>query len=586
MATFDTKIVGGTVVDGTGAPGFAASVAIKDGRIVEVGDCKGDATATIDADGALVTPGFTDIHTHYDGQVSWDDALAPSSNHGVTTAVMGSCGVGFAPVRDTDHQRLIELMEGVEDIPGSALSEGITWGWQTFPEYMNAIDSRPHAIDFAVQVPHDALRMYVMGDRAAPDAPATDDDVSRMRAIVREALEAGALGFSTGRTDNHRTARGKPTPASEATERELCGIAEAFHGLGHGVLQGVSDFDCLVTDDNFDAEFDLFEKMAAFAKRPMSISLMQRDQSPDQWKWILRRCEQAAAKGTPIHVQVAPRPIGVLLGLEATFHPFIGYPSYKEIHALPRSERVARMRDPEFKARLLAEKTDRVAGDGSSLPPLADVLLQQVDMIAKRIYRLGETPNYEPDPMTCIAAEAAHKGKGVLETFYDALLEDDGKTLLYFPIYNFMGLNLDAVHEMLTHPLALPGLSDGGAHVGTICDASFPTFLLMHWGRDRERGRIPVERLVQMQARDTARFVGLHDRGEIAVGQRADVNVIDFDGLRLEAPRLVSDLPAGGKRLMQPVHGYRATLVGGTRIVQDDRLLDARPGRLVRGGRA
>ncbi|MBL4683031.1 MAG: amidohydrolase family protein [Nannocystaceae bacterium] len=583
--SYDCKIVGGTVVDGTGRPGFRADVGIKDGRIVEVGDCPGTARRTIDAEGSMVTPGFTDIHTHYDGQVSWDEGMAPSSLHGVTTAVMGSCGVGFAPVRDSDHQRLIDLMEGVEDIPGSALAEGITWGWQTFPEYMDVIDAKPHTIDFAVQIPHDALRMFVMGERALPNAPSTDDDVAEMKALVREALEAGAVGFSTGRSDNHRTAQGQATPASEATQRELCGIAEAFHGLSHGVLQVVSDFDCLVTNENFHAEFDMIEAMAKASQgHKTSLSLMQRDQAPEQWRWITERAEKATAAGTPIHLQVAPRPIGVLLGLEATFHPFIGYPSYKAISQLPREQRVARMRDPEFRTKLLTEKTDRVAGDGSSIPPLADHLLAQVDMVAKRMYRLGETPNYEPDPRSCLYAEAMASGRTTLEMIYDALLEDEGRALLYFPLYNFTGLNLDVVHEMLTHPLALPGLSDGGAHVGTICDASFPTYLMMHWGRDRERGRIPIEKLVKMQAFDTARYVGFHDRGAIATDQRADVNVIDFDNLQLGQPRLIGDLPAGGFRLMQPAHGYQATLVHGEVIAEHGELTDARPGRLVRAG--
>jgi len=582
---YDCKILGGTVIDGTGQPGVKTNVAFKDGRIVEVGACADSAAQTIDAEGAIVTPGFTDIHTHYDGQVSWDEDMTPSSLHGVTTVVMGSCGVGFAPVHEHDHQRLVELMEGVEDIPGSALSEGIRWGWRSVPEYMDAIDAQPHAIDFAVQVPHDALRMYVMGDRATPNSMSTEEDVAKMQAVVREALEAGAVGFSTGRSDNHRTARGEATPASEATERELCGIAQAFKGLSHGVLQAVSDFDCLVTDENFHAEFDIIERMAAASGgHPLSISLMQRDQSPDQWKWITERAERASAAGTTIRLQVAPRPIGVLLGLEATFHPFIGYPSYKSICTLPRSERVQRMRDPEFRAKLLAEKTDRVAGDGSSIPPLADLLLSQIEMIAKRIYRLGETPNYEPDPRTCLAADAAASGRTALEVIYDALLEDDGRALLYFPLYNFTGVNLDVVHEMLTHPLALPGLSDGGAHVGTICDASFPTYLMTHWGRDRPKGRIPIERLIQMQTQDTSRFMGFSDRGELAVGMRADINVIDFDNLKLGRPALVADLPAGGSRLMQPAHGYRATFVRGEMVAKDGALTGARPGRLVRGG--
>ncbi|MEX1369448.1 MAG: amidohydrolase family protein [Nannocystaceae bacterium] len=585
--SYDLKITGGTIIDGTGQPGYRGDVAVVDGRIVEVGACKGSATQTVDAEGAIVTPGFVDIHTHYDGQVSWDEELAPSSLHGVTTAVMGSCGVGFAPVRETDRQRIIELMEGVEDIPGSALAEGITWGWESFPQYMDAIDARPHAIDFAVQVPHDVLRVYVMGDRAVAGQAATDEDIAQMRALVREALQAGAVGFSTGRTDNHRTAQGQPTPASESTIHELTGIAGAYEGLSHGVLQAVSDFDLLVSDERFSDEFEVIERLAAAAPgHGTSISLMQRDQSPQQWKWIIERAEQAQARGTTIRLQVAPRGIGVLLGLTATFHPFMGYPSYKAIAHLPLAEQVARMRDPALRATMLAEQTDKVSGDGSSLPPLADILLAQIDMVSKRLYRLGERPDYEPDPRTCLWAEAQATGRGSLEVLYDAMLEDEGRALLYFPVYNFTELSLDAVHTMLTHPLALPGLSDGGAHVGTICDASFPTFMLSHWGRDRERGRIPLERLVQMQTHDTARFIGMNDRGVVAPGQRADLNVIDFEHLRLRSPVMQRDLPAGGRRLMQYAEGYRATLVGGETIARDGALTGARPGRLVRGGRA
>jgi N-acyl-D-aspartate/D-glutamate deacylase len=582
--TYDLKITGGTIIDGSGGAPYRGDVAVTGGRIVAIGDCEGAAKETIEAAGAIVTPGFVDIHTHYDGQVSWDDALAPSCLHGVTTVVMGSCGVGFAPVRAGDEGRLVELMEGVEDIPGTALAEGIEWGWESFPEYMDSIDKRPHAIDFGVQVPHDALRMYVMGERAVAGADATEADVERMRDLVGEALDAGALGFSTGRSDNHRTARGKATPASEASRRELCTIASAFVGRDSGVLQAVSDFNLLEGDEHFEHEFDLLEAMAkAGGGRPMSMSLMQRDQSPDQWKWVLERAQRATDAGTTMRVQVAPRPIGVLLGLEATFHPFIGYPSYKKIAAEPLAVRVATMRDPEFRARMLAETTDKVAGDGSSIPPLADLLLAQIEQLGRRIYRLGSEPDYEPDPRTCLWAEAQQSGRTVLETVYDALLDDDGHALLYFPLYNFTDLNLDNVHTMLTHPLALPGLSDGGAHVGTICDASFPTYLLAHWGRDRAKGKIPLPRLVQMQTDDTAQFMGLRDRGRVAVGLKADLNVIDFDALSLSPPALHADLPARGRRLMQRADGYRATIVSGQVIVRDGVLQDARPGRLVRG---
>ena len=583
---YDLAIVGGTIVDGSGGPKLRGDVGILDGKIVAVGELDGSAAETIDAEGAIVTPGFVDIHTHYDGQVSWDDALAPSSLHGVTTCVMGNCGVGFAPVARGDEQRLVELMEGVEDIPGTALAEGIRWRWHGVPEYMDAIDAMPHAIDFGVQVPHDALRMYVMGERAIAEEPATDDDIATMRALTREALLAGAIGFTTGRTDNHRTARGRPTPASEASARELVGIAGAFRELGHGVLQAVSDFDMMTGADRFDAEFDVLERMVEAADgHPLSISLMQRDQAPQQWRRILARTEEAHARGTSIRVQVAPRAIGVLLGLQATFHPFMGHPSYKAVAGLPLRERVAALRDPERRARILVEKPEPIAGDGSAIPPLADILLAQIDLLGHRLFPLGTAPDYEPDPRGSIAARAKEEARSVLASVYDALLENDGAALLYFPLYNYGAGNLDAVHEMLVHPLALPGLSDGGAHVGTICDASFPTFLLAHWGRDRARDRLPIERLVRMQTHDTAAWVGLRDRGVVRPGFKADLNVIDLGALRLRPPQLVPDLPAGGHRFLQTADGYRATIVSGRPIVRDGVLGSDRPGRLVRVGR-
>jgi N-acyl-D-aspartate/D-glutamate deacylase len=581
---FDLKITGGTIVDGTGRAAFSGDVAIEGGRIVEVGAVSGPARRTIDAAGAHVLPGFVDIHTHYDGQVTWDAELTPSSLHGVTTCVMGSCGVGFAPVRPGRENLLVELMEGVEDIPGAALAEGIPWGWESFAQYMDAIAAMPHAIDFLVQVPHDPLRMYVMGERAIADELATDDDIVAMRSLLRDALVAGAAGFSTGRSDNHRTARGAATPASEVDARELAGIAAAFHGVGHGVLQAVSDFDMMRGADRFDAEFDLLEAMAsASGGRPLSISTMQRDHAPDQWRKIFARAERAVASGLDVRCQVGARGIGVLLGLEATFHPFMGFPSYKTIAHLPLHARVARMRDPELRARILSETSDKIAGDGTPIPPLADFFLSKLDLVAMRLYRMAPNPDYEPRLMDCLAAEASRAGQPVLARIYDALLEDDGKALLYFPVYNYAGMNLDVVREMLTHPLALVGLGDAGAHVGTVCDASMPTFLLAHWARDRKAG-IALERVVQMQARDTARFVGLTDRGTLEPGMRADVNVIDLPRLGLPRPVMQRDLPAGGRRLVQYATGYLATLVGGEPIAEHGALTGARPGHLVRMG--
>ena len=582
---FDLIIKHGLVVDGTGAPARRADVAVKDGIIVEVGAISAGASRTIDADGAIVTPGFVDIHTHYDGQVSWDEELAPSIAHGVTTCVMGNCGVGFAPVRERDRERLIDLMQGVEDIPGAALHEGIRWGWESFDEYMSVLDQKPHTIDFAAQVPHDALRVYVMGERAVARGPATPEDIEAMRGLLREALVAGAVGFSTGRTDNHRAADGTETPAADAGGDELLGLARAFDGLGRGVIQAVSDFDMMISPDRFDPEFDVIEAMTQASGRPTSISLLQRVGASDQWRKILARVEKADARGLPMRVQVAPRGIGVILGLEATFHPFMGFPSYKAVAHLPLAERVAALRNPELKARMLTESSEKLAGDGSAIPPLADMLLANLDFVSMSLFRLGDVPSYEPDRKDSLYGEAMRRGVSPLSAVYDALLDDDGRALIYFPIYNYMAGSLAEVSEMVHHRLALPGLSDGGAHVGTICDASFPTFLLSHWARDRVEGRIPVERAIQMLTSDTAKWMGFADRGVIAVGKKGDLNVIDHARLALKKPSLARDLPLGGRRFVQESEGYRATIVSGQLVREGGKTTTARPGRLVRGGR-
>lgn len=583
---YDLKITGGIVYDGNGSAGQKADLGIRDGKIVDVGDCPDVADRTLDAEGAIVTPGFVDLHTHYDGQISWDDEIAPSIQHGVTTAVMGNCGVGFAPVRASDRERLIKLMEGVEDIPGTALHEGMSWDWETFPEYMDALDAKPHTLDYALQVPHDALRVYALGERAFSGSVATDDDIATMRALVTEALDAGAAGFSTGRTDIHRTADGEWTPASEAATAELAGIAEAFRGRTAGVLQGVSDFDLERDGDRFDQEFDVLEAMAkAGGGRPMSISTMQRDMAPKQWEKIIARAEQANEKGIPIKLQVAPRGIGVLMGLEATFHPFMGFPSYKAIADKPLDERVAIMRQPDFRTRILSEKSDKLSGEGSSIPPLADVLMSQIDFVSLKLFRLGQNPDYEQPIDQSLYARGRANGQEPLEAIYDTLLEEDGRALLYFPVYNYTKFTYENVLTMLRHPLALPGLSDGGAHVGFICDASFPSYLMSYWTRDRTLGdRLPLERAVQMMTADGADHMGFTDRGRIEPGMKADINVIDHERLALKPPRLVHDLPAGGARLLQDAQGYRATLISGAVVVEDDMVTDARPGRLVRLG--
>ncbi|MCJ9427729.1 N-acyl-D-amino-acid deacylase family protein [Kordiimonas marina] len=584
---YDLIIKGGMVYDGNGGEGYIADVAVKDGVIAEIGTITESADRVIDADGAIVTPGFLDLHTHYDGQVSWDPDLQPSVNHGVTTAVMGSCGVGFAPAKPTDHTKLVRLMEGVEDIPGAALAEGLKWNWESFPDYLNAIDF-PHTIDFAAQVVHDPIRVYVMGDRAVSGEPATAEDIAKMRDLTREALEAGAVGFSTGRSDVHRSADGEWTPASEAGRDELMGIAEAFKGLDHGVLQVVNDFDLERGDPTaFDREFDLLEDFAsASGGHPFSLSLMQRDFAPKQWKDIIARAEGAKEKGINMRMQVAPRGIGVINGLQCTFHPFIGFPSYQKISHLPLDERVKIMKDPEFKKQILSEKSGKVAGDGTAIPPLADILLAQIDFISCKMFKLGENPDYEQPVGQSIYKMAEAEGVKPLEKIYDILLEKDGQEFIYFPIYNYTDLNFNAVYTMMNHPQAIMGLSDGGAHVGTVCDASFPTYLLAHWARDRQGDQIPLARAVQMLSADIADYVGFHDRGRIAVGQKANINVIDHKNLRLFAPHMVKDLPAGGQRLLQAAKGYLATIVGGVPVVINDALTGERPGRLVRLGQA
>ena len=520
--------------------------------------------------------------------MSWDPNLQPSINHGVSTVVMGSCGVGFAPVRPTDRERLIRLMEGVEDIPGIALSEGITWDWETLPEYMDALDSRPHTIDFAVQVTHDPLRVYVMGERAVFNQHATAEDIAAMRRLTREALEAGAIGFSTGRSDIHRSADGDWTPSSEATAEELAGIARAFEGLGHGVLQAVNDFDLEREGDAFDREFDILEAMAeAGGDHPFSLSLMQRDFAPDQWLRIIDRAEKARAKGIDMRLQTAPRGIGVLTGLQCTFHPFIGFPSYKAICDLPLAERVARMRDPAFKAQLLSEKSEQLAGDGTPVPPIVDALMAAIDYVASKTFLLGENPDYEQGEDTSVLHMAAQRGISALEMIYDLLLAEEGRALLYFPIYNYTEMNFDNVYTMMSHPQAIMGLSDGGAHVGTICDSSFPTYLLSYWTRDRQQGpRLPLADAVRRLTSDIADYCGMTDRGRLRAGLKANINVIDMQRLRLFAPRMVRDLPAGGQRLLQDAQGYRAVLVAGVPVLENDRLTGELPGRLYRAGRS
>ena len=580
----DLLFRGGTVVDGSGGEPFVADVGVCGDRIVAVGAIDEAAHETVDARGLWVTPGFVDIHTHYDGQITWDENFTPSIYHGVTTLVMGNCGVGFAPVRPGHQDDLIKLMEGVEDIPGAALHEGIRWDWESFPQYMDALEKTPRSLDYLVQVPHDPLRMYVMGERAVAKQAATAQDIAAMRALLHEALKAGAVGFSTGRSDNHRTSEGKETPAAEASAAELTGIAGAFAGINHGVLQVVSDFDLMQGPQRFDAEFNLVEQLARASGKPLSMTWLQRDPGGEQYQAIRARVEAAVAAGLPLYLQAAARGIGVINGLDASFHPFMGFPGYKEVAHLPLVERAAALREPARKARILAEKSDRLAGDGTAIPPLVDILLARIDLISGRMFPLDAKLNYEPNVMQSFLVQAKQRGITPLEALYDHLAGDDGSHLIYFPIFNYNSGSLDAVRQMLDHPRVLSSLSDAGAHVGTVCDASFTTFMLTHWVLGRAEGKLPLGRAVEMLTQRNARYLGLTDRGTIAPGLRADLNLIAPQRLSVGTPALVRDLPAGGKRFLQKAQGYVGTWVAGVAVQREGQITAARPGQLVRMG--
>ena len=568
----DLVIKGGTIVDGTGAPARTGDIAIKDGRIRELGEVKAAARETIDADGLLVTPGWVDVHTHYDGQATWDPLLTPSCWHGVTTVVMGNCGVGFAPARPDKHDWLIGLMEGVEDIPGTALAEGIRWSWETFPEYLDALESFPRALDIGTQVPHGAVRGYVMGERGAKNEPATPEDVDAMTRIVKEGIQAGALGFSTSRTIFHRAVDGEPVPGTFAAEEELLGIGRALGELGAGLFElapaGVMGEDLAAPEK----EVAWMRKLSAAIRRPVTFALAQHDVEPDQWRKMLDLSDQAAEEGAQLVPQVGSRPTMLLIGHQ-TFHPFMDKPSYKAIADLPLAQRVEQLRRPDVRARILSEK-----------PVDEDPMMFLIHTGLEKIFPLGDPPNYEPAPETSISAIAKREGRTPYEVLYDLMLELEGRQLLMLALLGYSHGNLEAIRAMLEHPRSAFGLGDGGAHCGAICDASMTTFLLTHWVRDRERGpRLPLEWTVRKMTHDTARLYGLDDRGVLAPGRKADLNLIDFERLQLRLPHMVFDLPSGARRLIQKAEGYVATLVSGQVILREGEDTGARPGRLIRG---
>jgi N-acyl-D-aspartate/D-glutamate deacylase len=562
----DLVIRGGTIADGLGGDMFEADVAVTGGRITEVGKVSAKGKEEIDARGRLVTPGFVDVHTHYDGQVTWSQEITPSSQNGVTTAIMGNCGVGFAPCKPSDHRRLIELMEGVEDIPEPVLSAGIPWAWESFPDYMDWLSKRRFDVDIGAQLPHAALRVYVMGERGARRDPSTAEDNKAMAALAGDAVRAGALGFSTSRTLNHRTSTGDYTPTLKAGEDELTAIAGAMHQTGRSVFQFVLDLSTIHED------LPMMLRVAENTRIPVSFSITQNDKAPRRWRETLDTIGEASARGLSITAQIAARPVGLLLGLEVSRNPFQTLPSYKAIASLPLAERLKRLHQPEVRAAILSE-TPTETDDPLFFRPNYD-----------KMYLLGDPPDYEQPPENALGAQARREGRRPEELAYDAMLTDEGRGMLYVPFLNYADGNLDATREMLSDPHSVPGLSDGGAHCGIICDASFPTYLLTHWTRDRTRGeKLSIPFVVAAQSRKTALSVGLYDRGIIARGYKGDINVIDYDKLHLHPPKVHYDLPVGGRRLLQQVDGYDATIVSGVVTQRGGKATDARPGRLVRG---
>lgn len=566
--THDLIIRNGTVVDGLGGDPFLGDVAVSGGVITAVGVVDGPGGREIDATGLLVTPGFVDLHTHYDGQAIWSDRMTPSSAHGVTTAVMGNCGVGFAPCRAEDHDVLVDVMAGVEDIPGVVMVDGLAWDWETFPEYLDALDARRRDIDVAAYLPHSPLRVYVMGQRGADREPATDEDLARMRALAREAVEVGALGFASSRFVLHKTESGSPIPTYDAAQTEIAAIASGISDAGGGLLQFVPDIPAGGYESVLRQVFEVGQDLGL----PVTFSLLTGNMGDPVWPQAMNLVEKFNSAGADVTAQMFPRPIGMVIGLELSGNPFIMYPSYRAIAELPLAQRVAEMHKPEVRARILS---DQPAAGGHPLM----FMVQAWDWI----FPLADQPDYEPDRSTSIAAQARARGVSPMEEAYDRLLDDDGHAMLLVALGNYENNSLDTVGRLMRRDDVVLGLGDGGAHYGMICDASFPTFLLAHWTRDRALGRLSVADAVRELTSVPARVAGLADRGRIAVGYKADLNVIDHAGLRLHKPVIAYDLPAGGRRLDQTADGYVATVVSGQVIAENGAPTAARPGKLVRG---
>ena len=569
MADFDVIIRGGTVHDGSGGEPFVGDVAIKGGVIAAVGEVEGSAVQEIAAHGRLVTPGFVDVHTHYDGQITWENRLVPSSDHGVTTVVMGNCGVGFAPVRAGDHGLMIKLMEGVEDIPEVVMAEGVPFNWETFPDYLDALDKRKSDIDFCAQLPHSPLRVYVMGERGATLEPPTADDLGEMRRLTKEAIEAGALGVSTSRTYAHQFRDGRPAPSVNTEDQEVLALAEGLRDAGRGVFQMVPSYDVSATE-----RMGLLRDIARTSGRPVSFTFMQSPKGPDDWKEMLRGLETAGEEGLNIRGQVIPRPTGALLGLELSLHPFSFNPSFREIEALPLKDRVERMRDPAFRKQLIAEA-----------PSDPNNFFLYVISNLNEMFVLGSPPNYNPRQDQSIGARAAAMGVDPKELMYDALMQREGHEVLYRPLGNSEGERFESSgRNLIKHDWTFPALGDGGAHYGMICDAAYTTYFLTYWVRDAgEDRKIDLPYAIRKLTFEPAHAIGLDDRGLIRPGYKADLNVIDLERLQLYAPHVTYDLPTGGRRLAQRADGYEATIVSGVVTYRNGRATGALPGRLVRG---